>query len=167
MACANAYCEDDLPEGARILDDGCERMEKFGYSIKSGIYVLCSKQCENVAKQEFGWKLATRDTMPCPKPIDLSSFFGGQVDDSLEQNSSESMLVEGKRKRNAVNYSEFKSDMTKPKKPYAATAQQRPPAVPSLGVSLPVTRPAFASTATLQTTLNFPSQNTTKSFNYP
>eukprot|EP00977_Amphora_coffeiformis_P001840 scaffold353_cov185-Amphora_coffeaeformis.AAC.68 len=104
MACSNSYCDDDLPDNAIMLDDGCERMEKLGFYIKNGVYVICSKQCENVAKQDLGWKLPARVDAPCPKPIDVSSFFGGQVDDSLVHQPDSVEILEGTRKRKAVDY---------------------------------------------------------------
>jgi len=118
MACSNCYCEDDLPDNAIMLDDGCERMEKLGFYIKNGIYVICSKQCETVAKQDLGWKAPVRMAVPCPKPIDVSSFFGGQVDDSLVyQPDSADIIEEGTRKRKAIDY--------------AVTATRRPHVTPS------------------------------------
>lgn len=105
MACPNAYCEDHLStEDCLVLEDGCDRMEALGYDIKLGIYVLCSKHCEEVAKAEFGWKRASLEKPPCPPPMDLSSYFGGKVDDNLKNDRNESVLVEGKRKRTKVNY---------------------------------------------------------------
>ena len=59
-SCPNAYCEDHLPTSARVLEDGCEQMERLGYDIKNGVYVHCSEQCEQVAILEFAWKVGKR-----------------------------------------------------------------------------------------------------------
>ena len=103
LACSNAYCEDDLPQNAIHLDDGCKPMEKLGYFIKNGIYVICSKQCEVIARDEYNWKPSVREDYPCPKPIDVSHYFGGTVDETI-QKPAEVEVVEGKRKRKPVSY---------------------------------------------------------------
>lgn len=98
-ACPAAYCEDHLPkEDVVILGDGCERMSALGYTYKHGVYCLCSKICVNVAKTEWNWKPPeVKPRPPCPPPLELSSFFGGQVDDSVHVPVE---LVEaGKRQR--------------------------------------------------------------------
>ena len=67
------------------------------------IYVHCSKQCENVAIQDYGWvPPEKKDRHPCPTPIDLGSFFGGQIDDSVD--APEELIVNTKRQRKTVNY---------------------------------------------------------------
>ena len=83
-ACPNSYCEDDLPSEAIVLEDGCQRMEKLGFNIKNGIYVLCSKQCEQVARKEYGWKPIAKKHARCPAYMGFSSYFGGEVDDVVE-----------------------------------------------------------------------------------
>ena len=150
------YCEDDLPDSARLLDDGCERMEKLGYHIKNGVYVICSEQCEKVAKLEMGWKEPIRSKAPCPKPIDVSTYFGGEVDDNLQNDANDSLVVEGKRKRKEVNYS------ISPDKPAAANrpvaAAPRPAAAPSRlnnGVGLSLSGSLHPG-ATSQKTIKFP-----------
>jgi hypothetical protein len=94
--CPNAYCEDHLPQSARILEE-CERMEKHGFTIKNGAYIHCSPLCEEVAK-EFGWRLQEKKTRdPCPPDLDMSKKFGGKVDDSLDV--PDELVVNGKRRR--------------------------------------------------------------------
>lgn len=163
MACPNAYCEDDLPEGARMLDDGCDRMEKLGYHIKNGIYIICSKQCEEVAKKEYGWKVPTRDATPCPPPIDVSRYFGGQVDDALKNDPNDSLIVEGKRKRKAGNYTHASPDKPKPAHPPAPNPPTQQPATTvqsrlanGAGLLAFVSPANSAKRASLPTTLKIP-----------
>jgi len=100
--CTSAYCEDHLPPGSRILDR-CERMEQLGYYIKHGAYVHCSSVCENVAIQDFGWVPPEHLEKPeCPPPLDVSSCFGGQVDDCVD-NPRDSLIVNTKRRRTSVD----------------------------------------------------------------
>jgi len=110
--CCAAYCEDHLPKEAVVLHDGCERMEKLGYHLKQGVFVLCSTLCENVAKKEFGWKPQSATTKirdPCPPALKVSSYFGRQVDDSLNPDEDGSVLGKGRRRRSAVNYTAAES----------------------------------------------------------
>lgn len=100
--CPSAYCEDHLPAGARILEE-CERIEDLGYTIKHGTFVHCSPICENVAIQDFGWVAPDkRKKAPCPPPIDVSSFFGGEIDECVEQ--PENLILSTKRKRKETHY---------------------------------------------------------------
>ena len=102
--CPNAYCEDHLPAEARFLDP-CERIESLGFNFKNGVYVHCSKQCEEVAITEFGYKVPGGKALPpCPPALDLSSKFGCEVDESLQ--APEDFIVTGKRSRSIVNYAE-------------------------------------------------------------
>ncbi|CAB9506371.1 Probable chromatin-remodeling complex ATPase chain [Seminavis robusta] len=95
--CPRAYCEDHLPEGSRMLEK-CERIEELGYQIKHGIYIHCSDTCENVAVKEYGWKPPSSKTRAvCPEPLDISSFYGGQIDDCIEK--PEDLVLHGKRQR--------------------------------------------------------------------
>lgn len=102
--CTSCFCEDHLPTGARFLET-CDRMHSLGHSIKNGIYIHCSKACENVAIKEFGYKHPVKTGKPpCPAAIDVSSKFGGEVDDTLD--APEELIITGKRKRKQpVNYS--------------------------------------------------------------
>jgi hypothetical protein len=79
-------------------------MEALGFTFGQGVYVHCSKTCEHVASTEFGWSPPGKATRaPCPSPLSLSSFFGGEVDDSM--NTPEDLTVHGKRQRKApVNH---------------------------------------------------------------
>jgi len=116
-SCPNAFCEDHLPKEARFLES-CERMEDLGFMFKHGVYIHCSKQCEEVAIDEFGYKPpGIKIKPPCPPELDLSSHFGGQVDDSVE--APEDYVVTGKRSRKVVNYAQ--SDSKSPEEPNAYT----------------------------------------------
>lgn len=103
--CPNAYCEDHLPTGARTLDDGCERMEALGFTFNQGVYVHCSSQCEHIAKTEFNWMPPSKKKARarCPPALDISSNFGGEVDDSFDAPEDVSAIA-GKRNRKEVNY---------------------------------------------------------------
>lgn len=116
--CTNCFCEDHLPAAAKNFET-CDRMEKLGFSIKNGVYVHCSSDCEQLAIMEFGYKRPTKQELaPCPPSLDLSSYFGGEVDDSLD--APDEVLVDGKRRRNKVNYSQSpKQSMESEEKPMA------------------------------------------------
>lgn len=104
-ACSNCFCEDHLPSDGRFLDP-CERIENLNYSIKNGVYLHCSNSCERLATRKLGYQLPVPGKpieTPCPPDLDLSIYFGGQVDDNLEVPEE---VVAGKRQRNNVNYTE-------------------------------------------------------------
>jgi SWI/SNF-related matrix-associated actin-dependent regulator of chromatin subfamily A member 5 len=103
-ACPNAYCEDHLPTDSRILEDGCERMETLGFNFKQGVYVHCSSQCEHIAKTEYNWTPPKKKTKAiCPPVLDISSNFGGEVDDALDS-PEDDVVMSGKRRRKKVDY---------------------------------------------------------------
>jgi len=80
-------------------------MLNLGFNFKNGVYVHCSKQCEEVAITEFGYEIPGEKTRPpCPPDLDLSSKFGGVVDDKIE--APEEVQVTGKRRRKVVNYAQ-------------------------------------------------------------
>ena len=98
--------------------ESCERMEDLGFMFKHGVYIHCSKQCEEVAIDEFGYKPpGIKIKPPCPPDLDLSSHFGGLVDDSVE--APEDFVVTGKRSRKVVNYAQ--SGSKSPEEPNANT----------------------------------------------
>lgn len=102
--CSNAFCEDHLPADARFLEP-CERIEKLGFDYKNGVYIHCSKQCEEVAITEFGYQVpGKKASSPCPAALDLSIKFGGKVDESIE--APEEVIITAKRRRNVVNYAQ-------------------------------------------------------------
>jgi len=118
--CPAAYCEDHVPPHARVLDR-CEQMENLGYKIKHGVYIHCSQTCENVAIHDFGWIAPDKKgNAPCPPPIDVSTFFNGKIDDSVD--APEDLILNTKRRRKEVNYaSPGKAEKTNPvPKPIAA-----------------------------------------------
>jgi hypothetical protein len=103
-SCPNAYCEDHLPTDSRILEEGCERMETLGFSLKQGVYVHCSSQCEHIAKTEHNWLPPEKKSKAvCPPILDLSSNFGGEVDDALDL-PEDDVVISGKRRRKQVDY---------------------------------------------------------------
>mmetsp|Transcript_32092 Transcript_32092/g.59281 ORF Transcript_32092/g.59281 Transcript_32092/m.59281 type:complete len:1243 (-) Transcript_32092:257-3985(-) len=77
QSCPNAYCPDCLPnEPYRYLGMDIPRFEKLGFSGNARyFYIHCSKQCEEVAKAEFGFKLD--ESKPrCPPSLDVAYAFG-------------------------------------------------------------------------------------------
>jgi len=103
--CPNAFCEDCVPPAIRILET-CERMESLGHRIKHGTYIHCSAVCENVAIQEFDWSPPKSVRGPCPPALDVSRFFGGEVDDAVVQ--PDNLIVTGKRQRHPVEQANSK-----------------------------------------------------------
>ena len=75
-SCPNAYCEDHIPKGFRVLEQN-EQMEELNYEIKNGVYIFCSDQCEEVARNDFGWTPPDHHRQPCPPSIEISAYFGG------------------------------------------------------------------------------------------
>jgi hypothetical protein len=109
--CPSALCEDHLPAGARFLEN-CERFEDLGYTLNHGVYVHCSKNCEQYAIDEFGYKIpGVHVKEPCPLPLDMASHFGNVVDDSLDAPDDVLILTPGKKRRLA------KVNCASPKKP--------------------------------------------------
>jgi hypothetical protein len=77
------------------------------YTIKNGVYVHCSNSCEHFATRRLGYQPPEKPTQtPCPPDLDLSTYFGVEVDDNLEVPDE---VVAGKRRRNNVNYTETSS----------------------------------------------------------
>jgi hypothetical protein len=98
--CPNAYCEDCVPKDARMLEE-CDKMEELGYIIKNGTYIHCSDGCENVATTECGWSPPNPSARgPCPPELDVSSYYGGTVDDTVD--CPDELIVTGKRQRKAA-----------------------------------------------------------------
>lgn len=80
-------------------------MEELGFTIKNGVYCLCSDQCVKVAKREHKWTPPDkRSRDPCPPMLKVSSHFDGKIDDSVE--APEDVVVHGKRKRKPVSHRE-------------------------------------------------------------
>ena len=103
--CTHAFCEDHIPDGARHLEEGSSRFDQLGYTLKNGVFIFCSKGCENFAIKELKWKPPSRESRPpCPSPLDLSSNFGGEVDDKVEE---EGPIDIGKRRRQKIDYREL------------------------------------------------------------
>jgi SWI/SNF-related matrix-associated actin-dependent regulator of chromatin subfamily A member 5 len=96
-ACLLSFCEDHLPASAQFIEHN-ERMETLGYVIKHGVYIHCSAECEAYAKREYGYvEPGQRKKAPCPAAVDVSEYFGGEVDTSLE--APDELIVHGKRQR--------------------------------------------------------------------
>ena len=60
QSCPSAYCPDCLPSGkaVRFLGTNVPRFEKLGFDGNALYqYIHCSKQCEEVAKATFGFKV--------------------------------------------------------------------------------------------------------------
>lgn len=79
QSCPGSFCEDCLPGDEQIID-GVGRFATFGLEPdKKYVYIHCSKQCEDVAKREFGWKKPVRTVPECPAPLDVSYAFGARA----------------------------------------------------------------------------------------
>jgi SWI/SNF-related matrix-associated actin-dependent regulator of chromatin subfamily A member 5 len=81
QSCPLALCPDCLPDSKeiRFLGINVPRFEKLGFEGNPlYIYMHCSKQCEDVAKAEFGFKV--ENTVPkCPKSMDVGYAFGADA----------------------------------------------------------------------------------------
>jgi hypothetical protein len=126
-ACPFSYCEDHLPEDFRFVESN-RRMEDLGFHFHMGVYVHCSGTCEAYAVKELGFKRPSKvKKAPCPAMLDVSTHFGGTIDDTLS--APDDLLVSGKRRRKKVNYA---GDQTKKPKSAMAPAVQAQPLVISL-----------------------------------
>lgn len=88
QSCPNAYCPDCLPnEPYRYLGINVPRFEKLGFQGNPlFFYIHCSKQCEEVAKAEFGFKL--EKTKPkLPSTMNVSYAFGKDAMDVKEMST--------------------------------------------------------------------------------
>ena len=77
QSCPNAYCPDCLPGGPfRYLGTNVRRFEKLGFTGNPLYYYIhCSKNCEDVAKTEFGFK--EEHIKPnCPPRMNVTYAFG-------------------------------------------------------------------------------------------
>jgi hypothetical protein len=77
QSCPSAFCGDCLPsKDVRFLGNNVPRFEKLGRKSNNLYYYIhCSKQCEHVAKVEFGFK-DIQIKPKCPVSIDVSYAFG-------------------------------------------------------------------------------------------
>ena len=109
--CPNAYCEDHLPDGVRFLEEGNPRHEEMGYTLKNGVYIFCDEACETFARQQLEWKPPPAEMVrqPCPSPLNLETCFGGKVEDTVDADPDDDLVLTGKRKRAAVEYSDARS----------------------------------------------------------
>ena len=122
-ACTKAFCEDHLPHEARTLGSSCSRYDRLNYSLKHGVFVHCSKQCEDFSKKELSWVPPSNMARPpCPPTLNLVSSYGGEVDDCVDT-PGENILT-GKRQRQQVNYADSQSP---PKATALPTAQKPAP----------------------------------------
>lgn len=82
QACPNAYCPDCMPAGnIRFLGTNVPRFEKLGFTGNNLYqYIHCSKQCEEVAKAEFGFKEEAIKPK-VPRKLDVSYSFGANAMD--------------------------------------------------------------------------------------
>jgi len=82
QACTNAYCPDCMPAGnIRFLGTNVPRFEKLGFTGNNLYqYIHCSKQCEEVAKAEFGFKEEAIKPK-VPRKLDVSYSFGANAMD--------------------------------------------------------------------------------------
>lgn len=67
-----------MPKDGITYLDNVPRFDALGFdSAKSNnIYILCSDQCRQIAKQEHGFVPAVATERRCPEPIDVSFGFG-------------------------------------------------------------------------------------------
>ena len=117
-SCPSAYCGDCLPKDVRFLGKDVPRFEELGFVPNNNYhYIHCSKQCENVAKIEFGFK---PDLNPpkCPAAIDISYAFGANA---LSLKEIQDMYKGAKERPESPRKSPRKTPTRKsPRKPQAA-----------------------------------------------
>jgi len=92
QSCPSAFCGDCLPEqDLRFLGNSLPRFDVLGHGATNNYhYIHCSKQCENVAKAEFGFKEAVAKPV-LPAAINVSYAFGTDalsVNDIAKRNSA-------------------------------------------------------------------------------
>jgi SWI/SNF-related matrix-associated actin-dependent regulator of chromatin subfamily A member 5 len=77
QSCPNAYCPDCMPgQPHRYLGTNVPRFEDLGFEGNSLYYYIhCSSQCEDVAKEEFGFRVHASDPK-CPPSLDVTYAFG-------------------------------------------------------------------------------------------
>lgn len=77
QSCPSAFCGDCLPtENVRFLGKEVDRFQALGYVPNDNYhYIHCSKQCENVAKIEFGFT-GDVESPKCPPALNISYAFG-------------------------------------------------------------------------------------------
>ena len=80
QSCPSAFCGDCLPtKEVHFLGTQIPRFEALGYTPKVMYnFIHCSKQCENVARIEFGFT-GKVDPPTCPPAIDISYAFGAEA----------------------------------------------------------------------------------------
>lgn len=111
QSCPLAYCPDCLPQSdeIRFLGHDIPRLEKLGFKGNPLYhYIHCSAQCEEVAVQEFGFKVDA-SAPKCPKPLDVSYAFG---DDALDVKGLAQLFKE----KAAGTWSPKKTPQSSPKK---------------------------------------------------
>jgi hypothetical protein len=80
QSCPSAYCSDCLPAGdITFLGTNVTRFKKLGF-VGNDLYhyIHCSKQCEEVAKAEFGYKV-DESRPKIPLKLDVSYSFGANA----------------------------------------------------------------------------------------
>ena len=102
QSCPNAYCPDCMPvEPYRYLGINVPRFEKLGFAGNPlYFYIHCSKQCEEVAKAEFKFKVESSKPK-CPPVMNVAYAFGKDamdVKDMAQMFKEKAAGVWGKKK---------------------------------------------------------------------
>ena len=87
QSCPNAFCEDCLQSETVIAGHvgTCARWEDLGFSTKYASYIHCSKQCEQFARDQFGWRPNGAKKFTLPPAIDVSYAFGKKVTEEVPE----------------------------------------------------------------------------------
>ena len=86
QSCPKAFCEDCMQSETDIVNVGtCARWEDLGFSTKYASYIHCSKECEQFARDHFGWMSDGAPKYTLPEPIDVSYAFGKKVTEEVPQ----------------------------------------------------------------------------------
>ena len=87
QSCPNAFCEDCLQSETVIAGHvgTCARWEDLGFSTKYASYIHCSKQCEQFARDHFGWMPNGTNKFTLPPAIDVSYAFGKKVTEEVPE----------------------------------------------------------------------------------
>ena len=155
QSCPNAWCPDCLPnEPHRHLGENIPRFEKLGFSGNARyFYIHCSKQCEDVAKIEFGFE--PDDSKPkCPPSLNVAYAFGKDAIGMKEMankfrrktNEDENMRPPPKKHPTGSRMSPRKRSLTS--KASAAAGMSGVVGYGGQVIDLTESRPSSASTAT-------------------
>lgn len=87
QSCPKVFCEDCLQSETAIAGHigTCNRWEDLGFSTKYASYIHCSKECEQFARDRFGWVPNGANKFTLPPAIDVSYAFGKKVTEEVPE----------------------------------------------------------------------------------